>query len=60
MRRLVATLFCADALALVVDGWTGSPHLFHYGIAWPLTVAFALVALVHGRAVIRSAGTAEE
>ena len=55
VRRLVGWLFLANALALIVDGWTGSPHWFHYDIAWPLTIAFAAVALLHGMALIRAA-----
>jgi hypothetical protein len=53
MRRLVATLFLADALALIIDGWTGSPHWFHYDVAWPLTLAFAVTGIVHGASIVR-------
>jgi len=60
VRRLVGTLFVANALALIIDGWTGSPHWFHYDIAWPLTLAFAALAVLHGLALIRAARTAEE
>jgi hypothetical protein len=55
VRRLVGTLFVADALALILDGWTGSPHWFHYDVAWPLTLAFAALAVVHGLALVRAA-----
>ena len=54
MRRIVAGLFAADALALVVDGWTGQPHWLHDGVAWPLTIAFAAAGLLHGTALIRA------